>query len=215
MAQWSSIITLGTTTRRPLGAKTLPEVEWVKARLSSVVGGACNNTAAEQKEMLGHYYRAPFFFSPECGELGGGGYNKKGMPPSAHCPTVCVCMSLIPPFPSLLEEGEKDVVVVPVCVCVCPACGRRRRGKEKEKGMGRERVLKRSPPHPREGLFPLPLPPICNWEGRNLLPRRRRRGPRPDREAPFSFSFLSPSHTNADCHFFLSFANIRKKYISP
>ncbi len=67
MAQWSSITMLGTTTRRPLGVKTLPEVEWVKARLSSVVGGACNNAAAEQEEMLGHYYRAPFFFTRNAG----------------------------------------------------------------------------------------------------------------------------------------------------
>ena len=79
MAQWSSIIMLGTTmTRRPLGVKKLPEVEWVKTRLSSVVVGACNNAAAEQEEMLEHYYRAPFFFPRNAGGWGGAFTTRKG-----------------------------------------------------------------------------------------------------------------------------------------
>ena len=78
------------------------------------------------------------------------------MPPSAHCPTVCVCMSLIPPFPSLLEEEEKDVAVVPVCVCVLHVVdgggGRKKKKEWEERGFSRDPlpILEKvcSPPPP-------------------------------------------------------------------
>ncbi len=74
-------------------------------------------------------------------------------------------------------------------------------GEEKRKRNGKREGSQEIPSPSSRRSVPLPLPPICNWEGRNLLPRRRRRGPQTGR-APLSFSFLSPSHTNADCHFF-------------